>query len=63
MNYSGQKRKFNPRWQKEDSDQEDDSQELEEEEELELKDLVALLKGLLEECQRLSMLLKERISL
>lgn len=62
MNYSGQKRKFTPRkWRKEDSEAEENS-DVSEEEGLELSDFASLLKELLEECRKLSMLFQRSTS-
>lgn len=48
------KRKFNPKWQKEDSDLEDDSGEFEEDDKV-VEDLRNLLKELFTECQKLNL--------
>lgn len=58
FNNFNRKRPYTPtKWRKEDSDQEGDSQDFEEEEE-DLKDLLALLKELLDECRKLNSALK-----
>lgn len=54
-----QKRSFNPKWQKDDSDLEDDSHEFEEEELPEFVELKGLLKELLEVCKKLNGKLQE----